>query len=535
MKPHLADRSGLGHLAWSLGIRSLLLALIVSGWMAATRAAVYTTTFFNASQTSTVISSTINSVTIQSGDYRFTYSVDGYWSPYQGGQPTGRFFSVNWPTGVQAQAITAGPLVGTGANITIKRADGKKFDLRSFTGKILLNTAGAGGAFEIMPLLNGNDGYPDPLQYDCTGYSGMSFPYTPALTNYDTYKIHMWGDFALTALTIDDTNPPSGGGNYTVATSIAPAGAGTTSGGGTFASGAACTVTATANAGWGFQNWTENGAVVSQDGSYAFSVTGNRTLTANFVPRYTVALSASPANGAVSLSGGGTYDSGTLVTVTATPAVGYQFAGWSEAGSPTVLEPSTTYSFSLTANLNLVASFTINHPPVAMGGSFFQVSGQLASISLFDLIALDYDPDGDAISVTDVAATTAHGRAVTVDWNAMQLTIPSGTGADTFTYTLSDGNGGTATGTASLAVIPGVDCRSAGLDLASAANAVTANFQGTPWYTYTAQRCADPSFTGPTLQSWTAQAWADGSIAVYDDFADLGGKPQQAFYRLMYP
>src|SRR5512140_137578 len=104
-----------------------------------------TNVFFNASQTSALVVSNLNAVTIRSGDYLFTYSADGYWSS-GGGAPTGRFFSVLWPNGVQAQAITAGPLLGTGANITIKRADGKLFDLQAFTGKILLNTAGAGGA-----------------------------------------------------------------------------------------------------------------------------------------------------------------------------------------------------------------------------------------------------------------------------------------------------------------------------------------------------------------------------------------------------
>ena len=69
--------------------------------------------FFNPSQTATLVVSNINAVTIQSGDYRFTYSADGYWSS-GGGPPTGRFFSIFWPTGVQAQAITAGPLLGSG-------------------------------------------------------------------------------------------------------------------------------------------------------------------------------------------------------------------------------------------------------------------------------------------------------------------------------------------------------------------------------------------------------------------------------------
>ena len=39
---------------------------------------------------------------------------------------------------------------------------------------------------------------------------------------------------------------------------------------------------ATANAGYTFLNWTENGAVVSADAIYSFTVTTNRNLTANF-------------------------------------------------------------------------------------------------------------------------------------------------------------------------------------------------------------------------------------------------------------
>ena len=167
-----------------------------------------TNNFFNASQTMAVVSSNLNSVTISSGGYLFTYSQDGYFTGGLGGGPIGRFFTVVWPNGVQAQAYTAGPLAGTGANLTIKRADGNLFDLQSFTGRILLNTAGAGGAFEIMPQLNGNDAFANPLQYDCTGYAGMNFPYTTALTGYDTYLVHLWGDFALVQLTLVDASPP---------------------------------------------------------------------------------------------------------------------------------------------------------------------------------------------------------------------------------------------------------------------------------------------------------------------------------------
>jgi hypothetical protein len=70
------------------------------------------------------------------------------------------------------------------------------------------------------------------------------------------------------------------------------------------------------------------------------------------------------------------------------------------------------------------------------------------------------------------------------------------------------------------------------LDL-SVPGAVTASFTGVPWYFYECQRATNVTFTG-TLQTWPVQAWADGSISVRDNFADLTNKPPQAFYRLRY-
>ena len=61
-----------------------------------------------------------------------------------------------------------------------------------------------------------------------------------------------------------------------------PSEGGTVSGAGTYEKGAECTLTATANEGYVFVNWTENGEVVSSDAEYTFTVIGDRTLVANF-------------------------------------------------------------------------------------------------------------------------------------------------------------------------------------------------------------------------------------------------------------
>jgi hypothetical protein len=175
-----------------------------------------TNIFFNGSQTATNVASGATSDTISSSGYLFTYSLDKWWYPTISlgpGTPTGRPQSITWPNGVGAQTLTAGPsgLLTTQvpATITVKRIDGKPFDLASFTAKILGNTAGAGASFEIMPVLNGIDGFADPLMFDATGIAGNTFSYsTPTLTGFDTYNISLWMDFGLTGLTLVDASLP---------------------------------------------------------------------------------------------------------------------------------------------------------------------------------------------------------------------------------------------------------------------------------------------------------------------------------------
>lgn len=114
---------------------------------------------------------------------------------------------------------------------------------------------------------------------------------------------------------------------FTITTVANPAASGATGGGGVKENGSSCTVTATANSGYTFANWTEGATVVSASASYTFTVTGNRTLTANFsANQYTVTFDAQggtvdPASKAVTY--GASY--GALPTPTFT---GYDFGGW---------------------------------------------------------------------------------------------------------------------------------------------------------------------------------------------------------------
>jgi uncharacterized repeat protein (TIGR02543 family) len=145
---------------------------------------------------------------------------------------------------------------------------------------------------------------------------------------------------------------------YSISTSSSPSAGGTTSGGRTYNLGASATVTATPASGYQFLNWTEGGTTVSTNPSYSFLVYGSRTLVATFqsISFITINTLSSPGNGGTT-AGAGTYTAGSIISVTATPATGYQFANWTEGGS--VVSTSTSYSFTVSANRTLVANFNL--------------------------------------------------------------------------------------------------------------------------------------------------------------------------------
>ena len=68
------------------------------------------------------------------------------------------------------------------------------------------------------------------------------------------------------------------------------------------------------------------------------------------------------------------------------------------------------------------------------------------------MLANDSDPDSDPLTVTG-ATDPAHGAAVVNANNTITYTPTTGySGPDSFTYTISDGRGGTASATVSITV-----------------------------------------------------------------------------------
>ncbi len=204
---------------------------------------------------------------------------------------------------------------------------------------------------------NGNFTPPTELGRVTTNTSGSITAQIPNVTAGNGYRIR-----------VISTNYPMVGGNiqtvsiapstYTITVAANPSNGGTVTGGGTYNNGQSCTVTATPNTGYTFVNWTENGTQVSTSASYTFTVSGNRSLVANFTENtYNVTVSANPNNGGTA-SGGGTFTHGQSCTVTATANTGYTFNNWTENGS--VVSSNASYTFSVSTNRTLVANFTIN-------------------------------------------------------------------------------------------------------------------------------------------------------------------------------
>ena len=96
--------------------------------------------------------------------------------------------------------------------------------------------------------------------------------------------------------------------------------------GGTFASGTQVSITATPNAGYSFSGWS-NGSTANP---LTVTLNSNTTITANFqviVNSYTLTVTAGEGG---TVTGGGEYEEGTEVTITATAEEGFEFTGWSD-------------------------------------------------------------------------------------------------------------------------------------------------------------------------------------------------------------
>ena len=123
---------------------------------------------------------------------------------------------------------------------------------------------------------------------------------------------------------------------------------------------------------YSFTGWYEGSTKISSDLSLSVpNITANRTFTAigaRTLNRYTLSFTITPT-GAGTVSGGGTYDYGSSVKSTATPATGYNFTKWvDETGDESTTNPYP--GWEITKNRTIQAVFTIKSYSITLASQF---------------------------------------------------------------------------------------------------------------------------------------------------------------------
>ena len=185
--------------------------------------------------------------------------------------------------------------------------------------------------------------------------------------------------------------------SHTITTAVSPVEGGTVTGGGTYDEGTDVTLTATANDGYRFVDWTEDGNEVSTEATYTFTVSSDRSLVANFERVHAITVAADPEEGGT-VTGGSTgfYADGTRLVFAETPNEGYRFVNWTIDGIDGGSE--TTYPLTVRGDLSaVVAHFERVYPLSGTNVLFF--------------------PEGSYDDITEAA----EGERVTVSLNPVNL------------------------------------------------------------------------------------------------------------------
>jgi uncharacterized repeat protein (TIGR02543 family) len=246
-----------------------------------------------------------------------------------------------------------------------------------------------------------------------TGYSFANWTENGTVVSTDaSYSFTVTANRALVA-NLTENNA----GDYTIAMSSNPSVGGSTTGTGRYIPSATCIASATANTGYLFSNWTENGTVVSKDVTYTFAASTARTLVANFIAGYTVTAVSNSSTGG-SVTGAGGYATGTSCTLTATANVGYVFTNWTENGN--VVSRSSTYTMTVnsahTLVANFIAGFTINATGDATQGSITGAgayssgsSCTLTATANYSYVFVNWTDNGTIVSTNANYSFTVNG------------------------------------------------------------------------------------------------------------------------------
>ena len=216
---------------------------------------------------------------------------------------------------------------------------------------------------------------------------------------------------------------------YDVVVTVNDSTMGTATGSGTYTAGDVVVMTATANPGYHFVNWTQNNTVLSTNNPFSMSATSNTAaypIIANFeadmveTPTYTVTVNVNDATmGHVDGVPTAAVDSGAVVNLTAVPESGYHFVSWSNGLTTAAISLIVTSDTTVTATFeaNPANTYTV------------AVSVNDAAMGHVDGIPTEPVTAGTVVNLTAVADAGYHF----VDWSnglttaAISITVTSDT------------------------------------------------------------------------------------------------------------
>lgn len=206
---------------------------------------------------------------------------------------------------------------------------------------------------------------------------------------------------------------------------------GSATGGGTYDYGTSVQISATPDTDYNFTGWNDG----NTDNPRTITVTGDATYTASFaINSYTLTLTG---DAHTSVTGSGTYPSGTSVQIEATPDSHYHFVQWSDGNTD---NPRT---ITVTSNITLSASSALDMHTITVTSDAHGTARGSGTYVYGVSVGISITPDSNYHFVQWNDGNTSNPRSVTVTGDA---TYSGTTAIDQFTLTVTGDLNTTVTG-----------------------------------------------------------------------------------------